>query len=155
MVKIDKRRFGVATVGVPANWVDNSVINFIGPDVDGVRPNLVVIQRQVTGKPSAAQFAKQQKAMLEEAALTEFQILEEGAVVVGKRKFHRLAFSWLFDAASDEGAAAGAKPVHLRQDQYYLVDGQKTLTVTLTCPLTGFAKMQPVFAAIVDETALD
>ena len=146
-----EQRYGTSRFSVPKNWVDNSMINFVGPPTGSARPSLVITNRSLPGNPSLESFAKNQKAALLEANLPGFELLDEGPVVHGDRKFFRLSFSWL-GTQQEEGSEA-AQP--LRQEQYYLLGAGRALTLTLSCAPDVFDKMKPVFSDMIKNTFLD
>ncbi len=150
-MKIREESFGQATVGVPINWTDNSVINFVGPPAGEGQPNLVITRRKLLGNPTIDRFVEHQKKFLEESELPGYEFIDEGPVVHGEQRFHRVSFSWLGLEAIDDPS----KGVRLRQDQYYLIKGQESLTLTLTCPSDSFEELRPIFEQIVEHTRLD
>jgi hypothetical protein len=150
-MQLRNQTFGSSIVAVPPNWVNNSVINFMGAPDDGVRPNLVITQSVLPGKIELEKFAQGQKKLLLESGLPGLEIIDAGPIALAERKAFRLSYTW-FGIADDQGEPTDKR---LRQDQYYQVKDQRALTLTLSCAADSYATMQQLFDEIAGGTCLE
>ncbi len=151
-MEMEMMTFGKASVPVPKIWQDNSIINYIGPPVDGVQPNFVLTVRKLPGKPKLETYGQNQKEGLENSELQELTFLEEGVVIHEKRRFYRLSYTWVNQATGPDGQVVQKK---LHQDQYHLINDFNALSITFTAAAENYSNVAPLFADIVSNTTLN
>ena len=145
-MQVEKQTFGGATVGIPRNWLDNSIVNFTGPRSGSVQPNLVLMQQVLPGSPTLQRYAAKQKEGLQQAGLEQLTFISEGPHAVDDRKFFRLSYTWVTPVGDEQHV--------VRQDQYYLLLGHRALTLTLTGPAGNFDELETLFSEIIENTTL-
>jgi hypothetical protein len=139
MSKITELRFGELSLGIPDAWVNQSIINYVGPPAGDVFPNVVVLTRPTQGKQSMDAYIAQQKAALSEAELPGLEVLNTGVVRGASGPIGTISFRF-------HGEKEGQQ---LRQDQFFLLADKTAYTMCLTCAEGQYEKMQPTFQAML------
>jgi len=149
-----QKQFGGALVGVPKGWLDNTIVNFLGPPANNFRPNVVVTCRplpalKMPGKTNLENFAALQRKTVEDSGLRDLAIIDESAVNLGTRTLKCLRFGWTNDVTDDTGNRFQHE---LRQDQYFDVVGDQAMTITFTCRAESYEDKKTMFDAILQAT---
>ncbi|MCK5688170.1 DcrB-related protein [Myxococcota bacterium] len=146
-MELNHSQYGNVELALPPTWVDNTVVNYLGPPKEPFRPNVVVVERRIAGKPSLASFGEKQKEVIEGSQLPDFEELESGVVTVGDKRAYLYGYRW-------RNAPDGGDGLLLRQDLYFLIEGQISVTITFSCADTHYDEMQSVFKSIVEDTKI-
>lgn len=122
--------FGKISLSVPPSWIDNTVINLVGPPVGSFRPNIAVTRQVVPPTVSLSMWGKQQAQFLQQSGLLGFEVQTEDIVYIEQQKFYLFAYSWnnLLDPNTNP-----PQMDHLFQAQYTTLNDGIAYTLTFTC----------------------
>lgn len=147
-MKLSEYRFGSMSLSIPKNWIDNSMINFLGPPADKFRPNAVFVERVTGGKTSLKTYGDEQKKNIENSGCPEFNLIESGLVDFAEGKQYHLAFSYRLVLKEIEDNS----PPLIRQDLYIQLKGNKVALLTLSCHLDEAEKWADIFQDMASNT---
>lgn len=139
----------------PEDWIRlpmtaASTATLVGGSKTGYRPSLVAVLTDATNANGGQQpvdegYRKIQKKLVESLGLPRLTFVENGKVTMGGREFHRLAFTW----RDTDGSGQNMRTFPLRQDQYFLLEGSKILTLTTTTLEGDHVPLKKTLAAMV------
>lgn len=124
------------TIGLPADWTDDSVIVISGPLNGEHTPSITITREHLKSQLSSVDYGKAQLSFLyQELEGTDFNVIEEGNIsLAGLIAYHRIYTFFVAD-------------INMRviQMQVYVVKGIEAMTITCTDAAESFDHNKPVF----------
>ncbi|HEY0387646.1 MAG TPA: DcrB-related protein [Gaiellales bacterium] len=129
-------------LGLPAGWVDRSVVTFVGPDEGDGSPSLVVTSDGLEPGTSMARYAAMQDAAVR-AGFDGIELLEDRETTVGGHRAVRRTYRWGYDGRT------------MRQRTWALVVGDVGYTIVASAPDATFDGLRSAFAAALREFRIE
>jgi hypothetical protein len=145
-VKYSPRHFDGTVIDIPDAWTDNSIINFLGPPVGGVQPNLVLTCHPKNPQTTLRAYAREQIGALTEQQMHGFEIVSENQDKSADLELFRVNYRWVHKGQGPQGTPVD---VPLRQEQVYFFNQKKACTLTLTCPESAAESLAELFETIL------
>ena len=129
------------SIELPDDWVDRTVLTYVGPDAGEGSPSLVVTRDELTPDITLGRYASMQDAAIR-AGLEGVDLVEERETTVAGRPAVRHTYAWTLDGRT------------IRQRVWCLLEGDTGYAITASAPESQFDELRPLFARAVASFAV-
>jgi hypothetical protein len=130
------------TLGLPAGWIDRSVLTYVGPDDGQGSPSLVVTSDHLEAGTPVGRYAAMQDAAVR-AGFDGIELLEDRETTVAGHDAVRRTYRWRYEERT------------MRQRTWSLVVDDVGYTIVASAPDDVFDSLRSVFAASLREFRIE
>ena len=130
------------TLGLPAGWIDRSVLTYVGPDEGQGSPSLVVTSDTLEPDTPVGRYAAMQDAAVR-AGFEGIELLDDRETTVAGHQAVRRTYRWRYDDRT------------MRQRTWSLVVDDVGYTIVASAPDEMFDGLRSVFAASLREFRIE